>query len=82
MPWWSQLTRESAPSCHDEEACSRVRHGYDALEMMCCAASKFLLILYDGMIQNEVVKQFDTSIKYNNTRDVYFYIYSVSAYMG
>ena len=23
-------TRESAPSCHDEEACSRVRHGYTA----------------------------------------------------
>ena len=24
----------------------------------------------------------DYSIKYNNTRDVYLYIYSVSAYMG
>ena len=24
----SIITRESAPSCHDEEACSRVRHGY------------------------------------------------------
>ena len=27
MHGWSQLTQESAPSCHDEEACSRVRHG-------------------------------------------------------
>ena len=31
---FSKNFKESAPSCHDEEACSRVRHGSQALELL------------------------------------------------
>ena len=35
------MFRESAPSCHDEEACSRVRHGHN----LKLKNNKYLLLL-------------------------------------
>ena len=42
---FSRNFKESTPSCHDEEACSRVRHGYIYYEYIYTYNYVFVLVL-------------------------------------
>ena len=70
-------TRESAPSCHDEEACSRVRHEYYSMFLKACSRVRheyysMFLRLFFAIFTTWIKYQYVTHLKSQHKQIEYF----------